>query len=271
MCTQSKAWSIPLCLSHICQEGPQGILPLPCDHGAFGFAIPAKWPRYWTFNRDKFTCEFTIPLSGLRALGNKLVTKQSLHLVLMLWPHLTSLLLTFLHLPGCCLKASAPPADLVCLKYVKCRVILVLKQVVPIAASGHIELFKERWRTWGGEVLGYEKRKQGLAPPFSLLSQPYSLLCIVTLPMNPPAKPQSKFWRLSITICFLSNALITFSFLSSSWCGLQLTLSTYVHKYWKYFWYNVHLINFLLLLHRVWREIVSVLMFYWSAFGVMIS
>lgn len=93
---------------------PQGILPLPCDHGAFGFAIPAKWPRYWTFNRDKFTCEFTIPLSGLRALGNKLVPKQSRHLVLILWPHLTSPLLTFLHLPGCICPSCRPRLPQVC-------------------------------------------------------------------------------------------------------------------------------------------------------------
>ena len=210
----------------------------------------------------------------LRAFSNEPATKRVLHLAVLLWPHLLASFLTSPHLlVGCSrhlLLAESPPA---------CSMFddILNKQMHVSCQPSHWGHLRKYSTCEQGTSLGLrEEQTRTCAPLVFINFEPYSLLCSVTLTINPQAKSESShslFWRFIVKICSPpTNAFITFSSVPCPWCGLQLMLSTYVYKHWKYFWYNVHLINFLLLLCLfVWRKIVSVLMFYWSAFGVMIS
>lgn len=68
----------------MCQESLQVVATLACDHGALALLFQPTDPFAESLIGDKFTCEFIIPLSVLRAFCNGPATKGILHLAVLL-------------------------------------------------------------------------------------------------------------------------------------------------------------------------------------------
>lgn len=68
----------------MCQESLQVVATLACDHGALALLFQPTDPFAESLIGDKFTCEFIIPLSVLRAFCNEPATKRILHLAVLL-------------------------------------------------------------------------------------------------------------------------------------------------------------------------------------------
>lgn len=77
ICTQRKGWNFPHFLTFLCQENLQAGSPLACDRCASALLFQPTDPFAESLIGDKFTCEFIIPLSVLRASCNKPATKRT--------------------------------------------------------------------------------------------------------------------------------------------------------------------------------------------------
>lgn len=65
-------------LTFMCQESLQVVPTLACDHDALALLFQPTDPFAESLIGDKFTCEFIIPLSVLRAFCNESATKRNL-------------------------------------------------------------------------------------------------------------------------------------------------------------------------------------------------
>lgn len=79
-----KGLKLPPFLTFICQESLQVVSPLACDRGALALLFQPTDPFAESLIGDKFTCEFLIPLSVLRAFSNEPATKGILGFAVLL-------------------------------------------------------------------------------------------------------------------------------------------------------------------------------------------